>query len=167
MFLLKHTEVTTVSLPAFLRALHKEPQWPTPIMQQKLGGSSLCARLIFHSQECSCLWGGTAVPAACPALWCHISKQEGKMQLLLWEYSQDFGAKNAALQCQEPCQDLKKLMVRCCAIALNFSLVSAENCFLWFSLLSLSESRHSFGFTHIGKLTPPWMQLVCFKAGRM
>lgn len=42
------------------------------------------------------------------------------MQLLLWEYSQDLGAKNAALQCQEPCQDLKKLMVRCCAIALNF-----------------------------------------------
>lgn len=120
MFLLKHTEVTTVSLSAFLRALHKEPQWPAPIMQQKLGGSSPCAGLIFHSQQCSCLWGGTAVPAACPALWCHVSKQEGKMQLLLWEYSQDFGAKNAALQCQEPCQDLKKLMVRCCAIALDF-----------------------------------------------
>ncbi|NXP38552.1 FSTL1 protein, partial [Leiothrix lutea] len=49
-------------------------------------------------------------PAASPALQCHISKQESKMQLLLWEYSQDFGAKNAALQCQESCQDLKKLV---------------------------------------------------------
>lgn len=109
-----------MSIPTFLRALRKEPQWPAPITQQKLGGSSLCAGLIFNSQQCSCLWGGTAVPAECPALRCHISKQESKMQLLLWEYSQDFGAKNTALQWQESCQDLKKLMVRCCAIALNF-----------------------------------------------
>lgn len=43
------------------------------------------------------------------------------MQLLLWEYSQDFRAKNPALQCRESCQDLKKLVVRRCAVALNCS----------------------------------------------
>lgn len=43
------------------------------------------------------------------------------MQLLLWEYSQDFVAKSPALQCQESCRDLKKLVARRCAVALNCS----------------------------------------------
>lgn len=43
------------------------------------------------------------------------------MLLLLWEYCQDFRVKNPALQCQESCQDLKKLVARHCAGALNCS----------------------------------------------
>lgn len=43
------------------------------------------------------------------------------MQLLLWEYSQDFRATNPAFQCQESRQDLKKLVARRCTVALNCS----------------------------------------------
>lgn len=52
------------------------------------------------------------------------------MQLLLWEYSQDFGAKNPAIQCQESCQDLKKLVVRCCAVAVNCSFFGISRKFI-------------------------------------
>lgn len=45
------------------------------------------------------------------------------MQLLLWEYSQDLGAKDPTLQCQESCEDLKKLVARRCAVPLSCSFL--------------------------------------------